>query len=89
MINFQEIFKKTALECSVVDKDGNNSTLNNVGRRLQAGGEMDLKTGETSFRAGDRSGLFVLQELGQDKGTYSFNGRPLLKNVYAKRQEEK
>ncbi len=43
---------------------------------------------ESSFRANDRSGFFVLDELGESKGN-NFAGKPLLKNIYAKRSEAK
>ena len=39
---------------------------------------------ESSFRANDRSGFFVLDELGESKGN-GFGGKLMLRNVYAKR----
>ena len=43
---------------------------------------------ESSFRANDRSGFFVLDELGESKGN-GFGVKLMLRNVYAKRQESK
>ncbi len=80
-INFQEQFNKLSADCPLVD-DKQQSTLNNISRRS------DNPMTESSFRANDRSGFFVLDQLGDGKGN-NYSGKSLMKNAFAKRQEAK
>lgn len=71
-IDFMEQFRKATGDCPVVDPREHENSVSVNSRRS-----------EVSFRANDRSGYFLLEDVNEGKSNN------LMKNLFAKRQEGK